>query len=284
MTLESVVSVNLAFARVAEHFGKDLRGVRFRVGVGRGHLLELVAYVPKAVLPSRAEWEALEDAVEALVEALLGTMLFDRWVGEIACVESPKKPELRLASSERSSPTLAPAHELRDLVLSVERDIHAGLPPTPWSEIKDRSWTLLELDPEERAEGCPQPDLVLVATCYPELVRCFLSGAPFDSARFSANSERFACLEVAVPQAFSERTQVKDALEATLETALSLERLGSVVGVGMGLRLLYFTLAVQHIEQAIASLRRCVATPNISSAWLVWMDDAWAEDRVLLRD
>ncbi len=257
---------SVAFSRVAQTAGVDLRGIRFRVGVGRGHLLELVAHLPKrALLPNSGDTqggsappfqlgphveaerrEAVEGGVEALVEDLLGQELFERWVGEISFEQMPTNTGLRLVKSGQER-TLHAASELYSTVRAVEADIHAGLSQVLWSENYGATWSMLELEPSEPARDQRQPDLAVAVTCYPELVRCFLSGASFDSRRFSAKNERFVVIAVLILGAQAVRFSAKECLEKAFDQQLRTAKLGAVIGVGTGVRYLYFTLALSNI-------------------------------------
>lgn len=279
---------SVAFGRVPQTAGVDLRGMRFRVGVGRGHLLELVAHLPKRALlpdirntPAEAR-EAIEGAVEGLVEDLLGQELFERWVGEISYEQMPTNTGLRLVGS-RQERALHAASELYSTVRAVEADIHAGLSQMPWSENYGATWSMLELEPSESLRGQRQPDLAVAVTCFPELVHCFLSGASFDSRRFSARNERFVVVAVLVPGAQAVRFSAKECLEKAFDQRLRTAQLGAVIGVGTGVRYLYFTLALSELADGVPLLRSELRkVVGVERASLLFMDNEWANEWVEL--
>ncbi|GEM_PF-790017 len=293
----------LAFGRVAQTAGVDLRGIRFRAGVGRGHLLELVAHLPRRALlsdvgnTSAEAREAIEGAVEGLVEDLLGQELFERWVGEISYEQMPTNTGLRLVGSGQER-ALHAASELYSTVRAVEADIHAGLSQVPWSENYGATWSMLELEPSEPLRGQRQPDLAVAVTCFPELVHCFLSGASFDSRRFSAKNERFVVVAVLVPGAQAARFSAKECLEKALDQRLRTAQLGAVIGVGTGVRYLYFTLALSdvalsdvalsdvalsNVAGSVSLLRgEIVNVVGVERASLLFMDSEWANEWIEL--
>ncbi len=308
---------SVAFNRVAQTAGVDLRGIRFRVGVGRGHLLELVAHLPKrALLPNSGHaqggnappfqpspqteperTEAVERGVEALIEDLLGQELFERWVGEISFEQMPTNAGLRLVESGKEG-ALRAANELYSTVRAAEADIHAGLSQVLWSENYGATWSMLELEPSEPARDQRQPDLAVAVTCYPELVRCFLSGACFDSRRFSAKNERFVVVAVLVLGGQAVRFSAKESLEKAFDQQLRTAQLGAVIGVGTGVRYLYFTLALSNVAFAdiagsdvagsnvaasVSLLKGELAkVVGIQRASLLFMDSEWANEWIEL--
>jgi hypothetical protein len=158
----------------------------------------------------------------------------------------------------------------------------AGLPAAPFSELAgSEDWTMLESTPEPRADYAAQDDLVLAATRAPEMLKCFLEGRPFSSARFSRHGELFAYLkidhlELEGGRRLNERTRVEDALDAALRRT----RLGAVVGNGLGLRYSYVDFALLDAARAaevVAELGRRLDLPRRS--WLLFCDSA-REDEV----
>src|SRR3954471_14067198 len=67
-----------AVLRIRAESGLDFGKARARAGFARGHLLEVVVYLPGGT-GSRLESEAAED----LVRLLVGEEWFERWIGSV---------------------------------------------------------------------------------------------------------------------------------------------------------------------------------------------------------
>ncbi len=116
----------------------------------------------------------------------------------------------------------------------------------------------------------------------PEMLKCFLSGAPFASRRFSRHGELFCYLKVKSKEleprlALSARRVLEDALDAALVS----ERCGRVVGGGVGVRYSYVDLALDGVERALGVLREVAARVGLpDQSWLLFcdgaLDDVWA--------
>jgi hypothetical protein len=133
---------------------------------------------------------------------------------------------------------------------------------------------MLEATPEPRADHEAQDDLLLATTRYPEMLKCFLEGRPFSSRRFSKLGElfvylKFDQLELSAAERLAHRTRIEDALDLCLRR----ERLGAVIGNGLGLRYGYLDFALLDPKRALevlAASGRELALPKRS--WLRFCD------------
>jgi hypothetical protein len=150
---------------------------------------------------------------------------------------------------------------------------------------EDEEWTLLEMEPVDEAGALDKSDLVLASTCTPELLRCYLEGAPCASQRFTRQRERF----VYVGYVDDERSMSRRVAKRTvIETSLSdfASDVGVVTGVGFGVTSTYLDLALFNLETGLARLvsklrelelpRRSVIRffdSELSDEWLnIWPD------------
>jgi hypothetical protein len=252
--------------------GVDLRHASSRVGIGRGHLLEIV--VQSGDFAAADEPVALA-ACRRLVELLLGSDTQRTWIGKLATVPGPKARSLRMASAEPEM-----FHSLQQLVAAVDAGsagIVAGLDERPYHTFCEHAaWTLLDVEPVTSAEPCiDQDDLVLCSTLAPEMMKCFLQKESFSSARFSRHGELFVYLKYASAggssseQRLAERTSLEDALNRALVPGA----VGCVVGAGLGLRHGYVDLALAQPEHGIALIRQVWRRwGGAGSAWLQFCD------------
>lgn len=265
----------LAAARL-EH-SVDLRRARFRAGFGRGHLLELVLYVPGG--SGSAHEHA---AAERLVQGVLGERLAEDWIGAVRIAPEPRGGPLRVlhaadVSGRAPEPPRLALDALSETVDAAIRGVYEALPSEPaWAHRDESDWVLLELDPDlDPAGDWPaQDDLFLTATRQPELVRCFLSGAPFASARFSRHGERYFYLKFAAHGELEARLSARAKLEDAFDAALVGGRLGRVIGGGLGLGHTYVDVALIDCERAFALLRsvgQALEVPRAS--WILPFDD-----------
>ena len=266
-----------ALARVQRENSVDFGRARARAGFARGHLIDVVLE-----LPGGRNNEQEVDAAERLVSFVLGEARADDWLGDVSVVPAPRGGPLRVMQAGGDSSNFFPLSELAATFEAAVTGLHAGLPPEPlWQQGGEQRWVLLELD-VERADSFPaQSDVALASTFMPEMLKCFLSGAPFASARFSREGELFAYLKteerVRDPrQALSARRVLEDALDAALVT----ERAGRVVGSGMGVVYSYVDFGFHALDRALSvvtTVARRVGLPP--KCWIQFCDtrlaNAW---------
>lgn len=250
------VPLERALAVTRERHGVDFHGGRARAGVARGHLIDVILERPGGSGDARES-----AAAEAFVDLLLGEARFDDWIGSVAVAPAPRGGLLRVVQPRPEDGNFFPLDELARAIDAAVRGIHAGLPPEPlWSLGGEQRWYLFELDAGDRADDAVEADVVLVSTFMPELLKSFLSGAPFASTRFSRSSELFAYLkyenhEPDARRALARRRVLEDALDATLVS----ERAGRVIGSGMGVTHSYVNFALDRVAHAVELVRGVVA-------------------------
>jgi hypothetical protein len=269
-----------ALALVREHDALDFSGARARAGIARGHLIDIVVR-----LPGGRNAAGEQEAAERLVELVLGEARRADWVGSVTSLAAPRGGLLTVVQASPDEALFFPIDELEAAVDAAISGIHAGLPEGPLCELGgEHRWYLLELDVEAASEFPAQSDVALVSTFMPELVKCFLSGEPFASARFSRAGEVFAYLkyesrEPDPRQALARRRILEDALDAALVS----ERAGRVIGGGMGVLYSYIDFAFSNVGRALDAVRAVgtrVGLPERS--WVQFFDSVLADEWVAL--
>lgn len=226
--------------RVLERTGVDVGSFAVRVGVTRGHMLEVSWAVP---LDVPGDVDSLEEAADLLTEALLGTEVFERWVRVNAVVRAARRSALR---------AVAPADEVERYPLSEARAlleraidlIRASLPRSLLDESAP-SWTALDIG-ESAALG-RQNERTFASTTQPEALKCFLEGATFWSGRFTRGVELFGSVECAFSDhRLAERARFE-------ERFLALGARGRLVGSGFGGAVDYFDFVARDDEEEVLS-------------------------------
>lgn len=279
------MALDLALADVRARGGVDLAGARVRAGFSRGHLLEIVVY-SHAV--SSAADEAALDAANMLVPRLVGEQVFDEWVGSIDVAPLGRGGALRVLHESTPGPDAAlPLAELKRSVDAAIRGVDLELPEQPYHAFCERAeWTLLELTPKPAEDYAAQDDLALLATMLPEAMKSFLQGAPFSSRRFSKCGEHFAYVKMDVSgRSVEERHELRLELEDRLNALLVPGRAGCVVGAGLGVKYLYFELALQRLEDGVRLTRDKLAKLGVGPrAWIQFCDSALRHEWVGIPD
>lgn len=268
----AAVDLAAALESVRRETGVELGRALARAGFTRGHLLDVVIKLPGA----RGS-EAEEDAAERLVTLLLGEAAADDWIDDVTLEPAPHGGALSVLQSAPDDGSYFPLAELPAAVDAAVRGLHAGLPAEPyWASGGEQRWTLLELDVYPSAEYPRQADVALCATFLPELMKCYLSGSPFASLRFSRHGELFAYLKHESPRgdaraALAARRVLEDALDAALVT----ERCGRVVGSGTGVVYSYVDFALSSLERALDLIRTVAGRVGLPpQSWLLFCDSA----------
>jgi hypothetical protein len=258
----------LALAAIEREHALDLSRATLRAGFSRGHLLEITLYIPGGNGAKSAQI-----AAESLVRMLLGDRVFETWVGAVHAVAAPRGGPLRVLdvhAPARAQRGELPLSELCSTVAAAVVGVQRGLPEQSWVERSasapasaSAEWTMLEVEPLPDATGVEKDDLLLASTCTPELLRCYLSGSPCSSRRFSRHGERFVFLSYAdAEQSAQERVARRSQIEAAL--AERLLGVAAVTGVGLGLGTTYVDLALCNLETGLARLvseLRCLELP-----------------------
>ncbi|HKY37483.1 MAG TPA: hypothetical protein VJN18_16185 [Polyangiaceae bacterium] len=244
-----------ALEEVKAQHGVDLSRASLRAGFSRGHLLEITLGVAGG---TGSEIEQI--AAENLVRKRLGERLFETWIGAVHVAPKPRGGPLRVLDVHAQRDELE-LGDLFDTVAAAAHGVLRGLPEVPCSangsattessQHLDESWTMLEVEPLRGARGVDKDDLFLASTCMPELLRCYLDGAPCSSRRFSRTGEQFLFLSYADGEHASER---RVARRSEIEAALSacLAELGAVTGVGLGVHTTYIDFALRNLETGLS--------------------------------
>lgn len=257
------LELEAALAATRERYAVDFRGARARAGVARGHLIDVILEQPGG---SGGAGE--QEAAEAFVDLLLGEARFHDWIGSVAVAPAPRGGPLRVVQSRPGDARFFPLEELAGAVGAAVNGIHAGLPAGPlWSLGGEQRWYLFELDGGAHAEHAAESDVLLVSTFMPELLKSFLSGAPFASTRFSRSAELFAYLkyenrEPDARRALARRRVLEDALDAALVS----ERAGRVIGSGLGVTHSYVHFALERVAHALDLVFEVMAKVGLQGA------------------
>ena len=262
------LSLSAALGRARVETGVDLAGSEVRAGFGRGHLLDLVFHSPEA---TSAADERVLTAAECCAEAVLGERVFDDWIGTVSVTPAPRRGPLRVVSDDEPRLPLA---ELGPSVRAAIEGVLSGLPAA------EDGWTLFETEPPLASDYARQDDLAVATTCAPELLKCFLEGAPFSSKRFSRSGEVFAYLKLESKGASEERlafrTEVEDALARELPPGL-----GRVIGNGLEVRYVYVDLALRDLGKALPILVAAARAHRADvRSWILFCDSDWSDEWV----
>lgn len=260
--------------------GLDFCDAEVRVGVGRGHLLDVVV---RASCVSSAEDEAGRDAAQALCRRLLGDSLFSDWIGAVDVEPQKRKRSLLVVADSVGTPWY-PLSEFAQTVQAAHLGVHAGMSAAPFHSFCDSAdWVLFELEPGAVGDARSirgQDDLLTATTMLPELWKCYLQGEPFSSRRFSATGETFLYVKYLSalsdsPSRLGERSMFEDALNFRMVPS----RKGCVVGSGVGVHYNYIVLAVQDLDTAIDVTLRTLRDQRMGrAAWLLFCDDRMARE------
>ena len=261
--------------RLAEDIDQAAATVEGRVGGEIGSLKVLVQLgdfnrVDLRFLgfPPEADEQQNNSVAFVASETLLGEEVLDRWIGVIDVEPRP------VGDDERPFAVA----DLQAKVAQLIDQIQETLPERPWHEIdieNDVPWNTMEIESEE-CDGCiRQEDLLVAISPLPGIVQNALSGATFDSARFSRCGETFCYLKIDGSEGldgsvFSDRGDIEDAINAVLRPA----KLGSSIGGGTGRRYSYVELALVDIDRAWQEMRLVLQEGHLTPrTWLLFHDD-----------
>lgn len=268
------VELATALRTVLKDFKLDLSAARARVGIGRGHLLSVVLSSHLFTGPGD---ELGQEAASALVQLLTGDVVFERWVQDVSVLWAQKPGPLRVVGAEDASLPLS-VTDLPPALGAARLGIQAALPADPlhlYCEHGD--WVLFELD-EPSAES-PLADLLTLTTLCPEALKCYLSGEPFASERFSAHGEHFCTLKLNLSGDTEQRCAERQLLEELLNRSLVPGQLGCVVGAGIGSRYTYITLALCKVDAALKVVRKRLREHRVPrESWVLFMDSEWQSE------
>ncbi len=255
-------------SQVQTRWGVDLSRARARSGFSRGHLLDIVVYVPGGLGDARER-----DAAESLVQLSIGEELFERWVGNVTVAATVRGGPLTVLNTSPQESSAFPIAELPAAIRAAVAGLKLGLSKEPlFMQADAEDWVLFELTPELASDYAAQDDLVFASTRVPELKKSFLRGEPFFSGRFSNVGELFAYLKYEGVASTSEaRLTERGAIEAALSPVLSGR--GAIVGLGLGIRYGYLDLALVDpdcVETLVLPALRALGIAK--RAWLLFCD------------
>lgn len=259
-----------ALATVKREHGFELDSGRARIGFSRGHLLELVIYGKG--FGGRSD-ENAGCAAERLVEALVGERVLDDWVGQVDAEPLAGTGRLRVIAPDET-PTV-PLAELAGTISSATESLRSGLP----EPLRD-GWAMFETQPERADDYEAQDDIVLASSALPEMLKCYLEGAPFSSLRFTSRDHVFAYLKLdgensGFEQRLQQRVALEDRLNSDAGTATTL------VGNGLGLRYAYIDLELPADKDAIGRVCQVLRDAKVTRrAWLLFCDTEWSDEWV----
>jgi hypothetical protein len=277
MLLAASRNLGQALEHVLSETGFDLSRARIRAGFARGHLLDVVVHSAQLSSDSGGGARAV---AEQLVCEILGERIANDWVGRIDVTADRRPGPLRVLNGDPEGERAFPLGEFPAVVAAAVRGLYDGLPDRHcWAEGTASDWTLFELEPETANDYGAQDDLVLATSMRPEMLKCFLQGMPFCSARFSRHREVFCYLkyqsDLASPE---ERLTERNRIEDALATRLTSNKLGAVVGNGLGMRYTYIDLALTDLASSIESLERLARTLHFpQKSWLLFCESDWRE-------
>jgi hypothetical protein len=258
----------LAVAQIRSQSGLNFAKARARCGFARGHLLDIVIYVPGG---SGGGHEI--EAAEALVRLLVGEELFERWVGTVSATPTVRGGPLVVLNPSVEEHAALPLETLPETVRAAITGLKLGLPPLPLPHAAGEDWIAFELEPESATDYAAQDDLVMCSTRTPELKKSFLHGEPFFSGRFTNSNALFTYLKFETRKSTArEQLAERAAFEAVVQGTL-LPSDGVVLGLGLGRRYSYIDLALGDPDCARERLLPALRAAELPRrAWLLFCD------------
>lgn len=267
----------LALARIRTESGLDFGRARARAGFARGHLLDVVVYLPGGSGNS-LETEAAQD----LVRLLVGEEVFERWIGNVTCTPTVRGGLLTVLNENADDRAALQIETLLDTVRAAIAGLRAGLPEDMFAHAADTDgWFAFELSPEPAADYAAQDDLLFCSTRTPELKKCFLRGEPFFSGRFTASGALFAylkydTLQISAEARLAERAKFEESTKRILT-----ECDGEVLGFGLGVRYGYIDLALTNPDWVGQRLLPELRKLEISKrSWILFCDSELEDEHL----
>jgi hypothetical protein len=259
----------LALEQIRAKSGLGFEKARVRTGFARGHLLEIVVYLPGG------NGNTVEtDAAEDLVRLLIGEELFERWIGSVLATPTVRGGVLTVLNENAEDRGALPIELLLDSVRAAVAGLKLGLVELSFGNgAETDDWFAFELSPELAADYAAQDDLVFCSTRVPELKKSFLRGESFFSGRFTASGALFTYLKYDTaetsPQArIAERSKFEELIKRSFA-----ERDGTMVGFGLGVRYGYIDLALADPDCARQRLLPELRALGISKrSWVLFCD------------
>jgi len=260
---------DVAVSQVRAQTGVDFSRARARAGFARGHLLDVVVYLPGGN-GNTLETEAAED----LVQLLVGEELFERWIGSVVATPTVRGGLLTVINENAEEQSALPIGSLLDSARAAIAGLKLGLvEPSFCHSVDTDDWFAFELSPEPAADYAAQDDLLFCSTRVPEPKKCFLHGERFFSGRFTTSGALFAYLKYATEEtSLTARLAERSKFEQLLQRIMS-ERVGAIVGVGLGVRYGYVDLLLADPDCARQRLLPALRALGISQqSWVLFCD------------
>lgn len=260
---------SLALAEVQRTTGLDFRRARARAGFGRGHLLDIVVYLPGG---SGNQFET--QAAEELVQLLVGEELFERWIGNVAAAAAVRGGLLPVINETPEARAALPIETLLESVRAAIAGLKLGLEQALQAHAADAAdWYAFELSPEPAADYAAQDDLLFCSTRVPEPKKCFLHGERFFSGRFTTSGGLFTYLKYGSrEQGLEARLAERSKFEQLIQQVIP-EGEGAVVGFGLGRRYAYIDLLLTEPSCARKRVLPALRALGISElSWVLFCD------------
>jgi len=258
-----------ARAQVHAKTGLDFTRARARAGFARGHLLDIVVYLPGG---NGNQFET--EAAEELVQLLVGEELFERWIGNVAATPTVRGGLLSVINETAEDRSALPIETLLDSVRAAIAGLKAGLEQPSFAYTTDASdWFAFELSPDPAADYAAQDDLLFCSTRTPEPKKCFLHGERFFSGRFTTSGALFTYLkydtsEIGLEARLAERSRFEQEIQRIIP-----EGDGTVVGFGLGRRYGYIDLLLADPDCARQRVLPALRALGISrQSWVLFCD------------
>ena len=259
----------VAVAKIQAETGLDFARARARAGFARGHLLDIVVYLPGG------RGITLEtDAAEDLVRLLVGEEAFERWVGSVRVTPTVRGGPLKVLNESAEERSALPLETLPATVQAAINGVRSGLPELSFAQSADTDdWFAFELSPEPSDDYAAQDDLVFCSTRAPEPKKCFLRGEPFFSGRFAPAGALFTYLKYdSVETSAEARLAERAKLEELIKRVLGPQH-GGLVGVGLGVRYGYIDLVLTDPDRVQQALLPELRARGVSKrSWVLFCD------------
>jgi len=259
----------VALSQVRARTGLDFSRARARAGFARGHLLDVVVYLPGGNGNARET-----EAAEELVQLLVGEELFERWIGNVVASPTPRGGLLAVINERAEDRSALPIQTLLDSIRAAIAGLKLGLTEASFDCAADTSgWFAFELSPEPATDYAAQDDLLFCSTRMPEPKKCFLHGERFFSGRFTASGALFTYLKYDTTERdlearLAERSKIERLVQRTIA-----ERDGVMFGFGLGVRYGYIDLLLADPDCARQRLLPELRALGISQqSWVLFCD------------
>jgi hypothetical protein len=258
-----------AVSHVRTSSGLDFRRARARAGFARGHLLDVVVYLPGG---NGNQFET--EAAEELVRLLVGEELFERWIGNVLATPTVRGGLLAVINEAAEDAAALPIELLLESVRAAIAGLKLGLEPPSLGHTGDaEDWFAFELSPDAAPDYAAQDDLLFCSTRTPEPKKCFLHGERFFSGRFTTSGALFTYLkydtsETELGARLAERSRFEQQIQRIIPAGD-----GAVVGFGLGRRYGYIDLLLADPDCARQRLLPALRELGISKrSWVLFCD------------